>query len=80
MVDKQEINMNSQERYVARIQERREGTDRALLEFCEYGFEIFEASELTAKAHMEQAARDLARHQSKERIEMMIAALQKAIK
>jgi DNA-binding helix-hairpin-helix protein with protein kinase domain len=80
MVDEQEMQMNSQERYKARQEERREGTDRALLEFREYGFEIFEASELTAKAHMEQAARDLARHQSKERIEMMIAALQKAIK
>lgn len=71
--------MNSAERYQARIAERRVGTDQALLEFREYGFEVFEASELTAKAHMEQAARDLARHQSKDRIEMMIAALQKAI-
>jgi DNA-binding helix-hairpin-helix protein with protein kinase domain len=72
--------MNSAERYKARIAERREETDRALLEFREYGFEIYEASEITAQSHMEEAARLLARHQSKERIEMMIKALQKAIK
>ncbi len=72
--------MNSQERYTQRVNERREGTAAALLEFQEYGFQIFEASELTARAHMEQAARDLARHQSKARIQMMIDALQKAIK
>ena len=72
--------MNSAERYQARITERRVCTDQALLEFREYGFEVFEVSAITAQAHMEQAARDLARHQSKDRIQMMIAALQKAIK
>jgi hypothetical protein len=80
MVDKQEKMMNSKERYVQKVLERRTETDRALIEFHEYGFELFEASEQTAKVHMEQAAARLARHQSKERIEMMIAALQKAIK
>jgi hypothetical protein len=71
--------MNSAERYAQRRKERFEGTEQALSEFHEYGFMIFEASELTAKVHMEDAARLLARHQSKDRIEMMIAALQKAI-
>lgn len=71
--------MNSAERYKARQQERRVETERALLEFQEYGFEIFETSEQTAKIHMEQAAALLARYQSKERVQMMIVALQKAI-
>lgn len=72
--------MNSAQRYEARRAERREQTDRALNDFREYGFEIYDSSEITAQAHMEEAARLLARYQSKERIQMMIAALQKAIK
>jgi uncharacterized protein YggL (DUF469 family) len=80
MVDEQENMMNSAQRYQAAQEERRTETQRALLEFQEYGFEIFGSSEETAKVHMEQAAQLLARHQSKDRLQMMIAALQKAIK
>lgn len=69
----------SQQRYREAQETRRQQTDEVMTDFRQEGFEVFDISVETAQAAMERLARRLTLLQSKDRIEMMISALQKAI-